>query len=352
MVARTRAVSVSFLTLVVWIAGSRDLIAQAEQPEVRSAAADSAAADLDSQYAKLVADAVTAFDNQRYRESRELLSRAHQLRPNARTLRGMGLAAFEAGRYSLALLDLEAALAETRQPMSPSQRREAEKIRAEAASLTARYNLLGMPADGELRVDDEAPVWDSADSKRVLLLDQGAHTVTLHSAGESVRSWSVQAQGGQTSDLDLAPPSAAIAVVRAPEPAPPVGAFGPVPAPASDEPATGIPNVVAYAALAGAAITGSLAIWQWRRRESEVDDWNSRDCLRRNRTRRANCGEHEAAYQRAEAWAWVAAGATVALSACAVTLLLLNRRGEERQPEAADLVCVPGAAAFACRVSF
>jgi hypothetical protein len=303
--------------------------------------------EVEATYAKLVSDAVTAFDAGKYRESRELLAQAHQLRPNARTLRGMGLAAFEDGRYSLTVLDLDGALAETRQPMSATQRTEVEQLRSEADALTARYRVSGMPPNSELRVDGEEPVWDPAG---LLLIDQGAHTVILTLNAGEIRSWSVRAQGGQTSDFDLGPPpSAADVAVEAPA-APPVE-LAVVPAPVIEETTpTGISNVWAYAAVAGAAVTGSLAIWQWHTRESEVEKWNSDDCLRSRRTRRANCGEHEAAYQRAEAWAWVTGGATVALSAGAVTLLLLNR--EEHQPQTARPICVPGPAAFACRVSF
>jgi hypothetical protein len=99
-------------------------------------------------------------------------------------------------------------------------------------------------------------------------------------------------------------------------------------------------------------ITGALAVWQWRTRESEVEDWNSDACLRRGRTRRANCGEHQDAYRSAEAWAWVAGSATVALAAGAVTLLMLNRPADEQPPMAAGPSCAPGLAAFGCRIDF
>jgi hypothetical protein len=349
MLARTKHVSSSSVValvmavMAVW-ACVASTVAQAQLNQPATEKADSA--DVDREYTKLVSDAVAAFDAGQYRESREMLARAHQLRPNARTLRGMGLAAFEEGHYSIAVLALEGALAETRQPINPAQRDEVELLRAEANSLTARYNVRGMLSGNELRVDAGEPLWDS---RGLLLLDQGAHTVTLRSNTGDVRSWSVQAQGGRTSDLDLTPPPALVATEA---PAPPIEPLAPVPEPSNAGTPTGIPNVVAYAGLAGAALTGTLAIWQWQVRESEVDDWNSSSCLRRGRTRRANCGEHEDAYQSAEAWAWVAAGATVVLAAGAVTLLMLNRRGEEQQPTAAGPICVPGPAAFACRVSF
>ncbi len=303
--------------------------------------------DSEATYSKLVADAVTAFDAGRFRESRELLTRAHQLRPNARTLRGMGLAAFEEGRYSLAMLALDAALRETRQPMSAQQRVECEQLRAESDALTARYAVIGLPPDAELRVDGEEPVWDSAGQ---LLVDQGSHTLTLRHAGE-IRNLKLAARGGQRSEFALGPQAhTAPEEVEAP---PPIAATAELePAPANEQAASGVPNVVAYVALATAAVTGGLAIWQWTERESEVDAWNSDDCLRRRRTRRANCGAHEDAYQRAETWGWVAAGATIALSAGAVTLLLLNGSSEEQQPRAASPVCLPGPVGFACRVAF
>lgn len=322
---------------------------------VRAQPTTDSARDGDATYSKLVADAVSAFDAGRFRESRELLTRAHQLRPNARTLRGMGLAAFEEGRYSLAVLALDAALNETRQPIGGEQRSECEQLRAEADALTARYAVSGLPAGAELRVDGEEPVWDSAG---YLLVDQGTHTLTLRQSGET-RSWTLAARGGRRSEFvfgrepernerhDI---NAASEPVEVPPPI--AAAHRAEPAPAKEKPATGVPNIVAYVALATAAVTAGLSVWQWSERESEVDAWNSDDCLRRGRTRRANCGAHEAAYQRAETWGWVAAGATVALSAGAVTLLLLNGASEEKQPRAASPVCVPGPIGLACRVAF
>jgi hypothetical protein len=346
MLARTKCSSASsIVALALALAFVRTAALQAQPAPI--AAEDASAQAVDREYTKLVSDAVAAFEAGQYRESREMLARAHQLRPNARTLRGMGLAAFEEGHYAIAVTDLEGALAETRQPMSAAQRQEVEKLRAEAASLTARYDVHGMPAGGQLRVDDRDPVWDS---NGLLLLDQGGHTLTLRLGTGDVQSWSLQAEGGRTSDLDLAPPPPA-AVATVPR-ASPVEALVPVPEPAREGTPTGIPNLVAYAALAGAAVTGSLAIWQWQTREAEVEDWNSNACLRRGRTRAANCGEHQDAYQSAEAWAWVAGGATVALAAGAVTLLLLNRQAEEQRPMAAGPSCAPGLATFGCRIDF
>jgi tetratricopeptide (TPR) repeat protein len=303
----------------------------------------------DSRYAKLVADAVSAFDAGKFEASREMLRQAHAIRPNARTLRGMGLASFEMGSYALALVDLEAALAETRQPMSAEQREEVEKLRSEADALTARYAIEGMPQDAKLTVDEAPPVWDAAG---LLVLEQGTHLLAVTSGVDIVRRYQVEARGGERSELDVSPPAAASIAQSAQSTSDAAPIRLAIEAPVHTWPRSGIPNVVAYAALGGAAVAGAIAIWQWRERESEVDAWNSRDCLRNRRTRLANCSEHQDAYETAETWAWIAAGTSLALAAGAVTLLVLNRRTEEKPEIAKTPVCVPGPGAFACRVSF
>lgn len=334
--------SPSILVLALLVACATQVAAQAT-PEPAEPI------ESDPRYSKLVADAVEAFDAGNFEDSREMLRQAHALRPNARTLRGMGLASFEMGNYPWAVVDLEAALAETRQPMSVEQRTEVEKLLTEADALIARYAIRGLPADGKLTVDEGDAVWDSTG---LLLLGQGSHRVTVASGVDLVRNYRVQARGGERAELEVAPPSAA-STPHAPEPpvltAPLPLAFD---APVRKSPPTGVPNFVAYAALGGAAITAGLAIWQWRERESEVDAWNSRECLRSRRTRLANCSEHQDAYETAETWAWIAAGTTLALTAGAVTLLVLNRRTEEKPETASAPVCLPGPGAFACRVSF
>jgi hypothetical protein len=340
MTARFRhALAVALVGVVLALAPHA--LAQSEPPS-----------DADATYSKLVADAVTAFDAGRFRESRELLARAHQLRPNARTLRGMGLAAFEEGRYAIAVVALDGALQETRQPMSPEQRAECVQLRAQANALTGRIAVRGLPSDAKLTIDGEAPVWapDGA-----LLVDQGSHTLTLEQPRGGARSWTLTAIGGHRSEFVLGSVDQAFAQRGDSEVPPLLAAEAAAPAATNDQQSdstpTGISNGVAYAALAGAAVTAGLAVWQWTERESEVEAWNSENCLRGGRTRRANCGDHEDAYQRAQTWSWVAAGATIALSAGAITLLLMNQ-GEAERPRAALPVCVPGAGGFACRMAF
>jgi hypothetical protein len=341
-------------------------------------------------YTALVARGVTAFEAGRYLEARELMFRAHQLYPNARTARGMGLAAFEAGRYALAVIDFEHALADPRQPMSDTQREEVERLQAEANGSVARFRLTGQLPGAVILVDAEPPVWDAGG---FLLVDAGEHSLSLQPAGSDARTLTLLAEGGHWSELDLTtlriaarqpPPNpwhASAAVPLAPEaepdpaPVPPAAtANAPQPsaprrAPSAAEPtwsresvapvATPEPTadgsddlttVLVASAFGGAAIAAGVSIWQWRLRESEVSSWNSGACLSGGRQRRENCASHERAYENAERWSWVAAGAAVALTAGGAALLWLDSEEDAERDVAAR--CVPGALALSCRVSF
>src|SRR5437868_2687260 len=69
------------------------------------------------QYRALLEEAVGEYDARRYEEARALFRRAHDLSPNARTLRGIGMASFELREYVEALRSLEGSLADKRRPL-------------------------------------------------------------------------------------------------------------------------------------------------------------------------------------------------------------------------------------------
>src|SRR6266704_960888 len=67
-----------------------------------------------AQYRALLEEAVTEYDARHYEEARALFRRAHEVSPNARTLRGIGMASFELREYIEALRSLEGSLADKR----------------------------------------------------------------------------------------------------------------------------------------------------------------------------------------------------------------------------------------------
>ena len=306
-----------------------------------------------SGYDALVAAGVSAFEGGRFDEARDLLQRAHQLKPNARTLRGMALASFGAQHYAQASVDVERALEETQNAVDDQQREELERLQAEANARTARFRLTGQQPGGVILIDGAPPLIDGGG---FLLMDAGAHTVVLRLAGGEERSKQVEAEGGQWSDLDVsggprkgqanpwavAPASTAPLAVEPPAPPEPAVLAKP-------EHRFELRDALVPAAFGGAAIAAGFAVWQWSVRESEVDDWNSEDCLDGGRTRAQNCAGHKSAYESAETWAWVAGGIALALSAGAITLLVIDTGDGERDSGAR---CSAGVLALGCRVRF
>src|SRR5262245_2196729 len=78
----------------------------------------------DAEYRQVVEEALAEFNRGNWEEAAALFERAHRLNPSARTLRGMGLTAYEARRYVDATRHLSEALTETRRPLTPAQREE------------------------------------------------------------------------------------------------------------------------------------------------------------------------------------------------------------------------------------
>src|SRR5438270_7301880 len=81
-----------------------------------------------SQYRAMLNEAVSEYDARRYEEARALFRRAHELSPNARTLRGIGMASFELREYVEALRALEGSLVEQRRPLTAPQRQQVEGL--------------------------------------------------------------------------------------------------------------------------------------------------------------------------------------------------------------------------------
>jgi hypothetical protein len=352
-----------------------------------------------STHTQLVNSAIAAFGAGRYVDARELMQRAHQLSPSARTLRGMGLAAFQAKRYALATQDFERALAEQRHPLTAEQREEVERLQAEANALTARFRLVGQVPGAVIRIDGEPPRMDSGG---FLVLEAGEHDLSLRPTNGRERTMLITAEPGTWSELDvgamrvrpdksrpnpwnddapqpsplagaglqpdLEPDPVADAMLRPPPPmaaAAPAGVSPPVrpvytPRRAAFEASatgetqksggSGVRTAFASAAIAGGAIATGFSIWQWQIREYEVGRWNSAACLAGGNSRRENCGAHERRYENAERLMWITAGAAVVLAGTGITLLVIGG-GEDKVDETA-IRCAPGALGMSCGGSF
>jgi hypothetical protein len=160
-----------------------------------------------SEYDDLVLRALTAYDAGRWAEARGLFERAHALDPTARTLRTIGMAAFNQGDLLAALQNLEAALVDPRKPLTDEQRTHVLGLIDRANRQVGRYRLRLEPAGAALLVDGKAPVLVGGDE---VVLMPGHHELRLSADGYApqTRVMEVQAQDRAPLEWSLAPAAA------------------------------------------------------------------------------------------------------------------------------------------------
>lgn len=165
------------------------------------------AADAESpEYRQLVEQALSEYGGKNYDEASTLFARAHQLYPNARTLRGLGMAAFELRRYPESVSYLESALSSTVRPLDPPLRQETEALLSRARGFVATVTVDAQPAKAELwldgaRVEAFAP-------QRVSL---GEHVFELRQVGYISERRVVRLRGGEVLQLSLSLATDAVA---------------------------------------------------------------------------------------------------------------------------------------------
>jgi hypothetical protein len=179
--------------LALWLLGS-SLSAHAQDDAVPDA------------YPQVVQRAVSEFDAGHWDEARALFRRAHELSPNARTWRGLAITAFELRRYVDAARELEAALQDTRKPLTEPQRQELSALLVRARAFVSTYRLQVRPAEAQVSIDG-APSEATASE---LLLDPGPHTLVFTAAGHGEQRLELRAEAGKSEELsvELRPPQA------------------------------------------------------------------------------------------------------------------------------------------------
>jgi hypothetical protein len=191
-------------------------------------------ADL-SAYDEALRQAVDAHREQRWLEAHALFERAHQLYPNARTLRGLGISAFEAGQHALALRDLEAALQHSERPLPPDLRQSVEALASHLRTRVGVYVFRLAPEGAELRIDGDAPL---VSPRGEVLLAEGRHRAVVSLAGHVTQTLELDAHGGDRSEMrvQLVPESLQVAPRSVPPPPAPRLEPRPSPAAAADRP--------------------------------------------------------------------------------------------------------------------
>ncbi len=138
-------------------------------------------------------EAVAEYDAGRYAEAQALFRRAHALAPSARTLRGLGMAAFELRQYVTALRAFEEALRVTERPLTEAQRAHVEDLAARARVYVSSVVVRVTPADAIVRIDGAEASLD-VDGRAVL--DPGEHTFAFAHEGHRPQTLEVRLEPG------------------------------------------------------------------------------------------------------------------------------------------------------------
>jgi hypothetical protein len=273
-------------------------------------------------YASLVNRAVVEFRAGAWEEARALFRAAHQLEPNARTLRGLALTAFELHRYVDCVVEFEAALAHAVRPLDDTQRAEAERLLLRAREFVARFTVTTDPEGAELLVDGAPTVQRDG----TLLLDPGLHTLTVQAPGFQVREQQLRVAAGEVRALRVA-----LQPVRAPDAVP--TAIAPLPGPAEPLPPQRRLShrryTIGFASAGAAALVAGGGLWFAAYAQSrDVQDCDAA---------RDDCAAEAARGRRLEGSAYAAMGVGVALGGAALAVWLIG--GRDKSP--AELSIAP-----------
>jgi tetratricopeptide (TPR) repeat protein len=274
----------------------------------------------ESDYKALTTAAVEEHSLGHYEEARALFAKAHALNPNARTLWGMGTAAFEARQYADAIRLLQQAMVDSRKPLTSSQRNQAEPLLKRAADFVVRVRFDVVPTDAQLSVDGTAV---AADVDGIVMVDAGSHQVIASAPGyrEVVRvvRW---AAGDVALEIRLEPnplPTAPQPALAEQTPAPPQTA-------ASSAPLQGKRSfkVLKWVALGATAASLGVALAGYGLRQREAAKWN--DDIKCPPDKDQSCPATKDAVQK---WHTMGLASGVAAGAMAVLTLVffvLDRR--------------------------
>ena len=249
--------SLRFMWMTACLLWSLCPSAGAQTPEAETAPS--------GEYTVQVEAGLAAYGEQRYADALTAFQAAHRLWPNARTHRGIGVAALQLGRLVLAREHLLQALADRRRPLSGALV-ESTREALHLAEAGIAWLVVELDAGAELWVDGSRAA-RAADG--TVALDPGAHRVEARRGADVLRVQELDMARGERTSLAWQSPEAAPAEAsssRSVVPATTVQTTPAIDAVPSRDGASG-PSLVGPITLAavggaawiGAAITGGLA---------------------------------------------------------------------------------------------
>jgi tetratricopeptide (TPR) repeat protein len=179
------------------------------------ACAQAAGASEPAAYRETVHEALAEYHAKNFPEAQALFAEAHKLYPNARTLRGLGMTAFELRSYRESIGYLTAALESKVKPLDGSLRAESERLLARAERFVGKLSLTVTPASAAVMLDgsriehhDGTPLLLEVGEHQLEFSAEGYHSETrsLHVKGRETETWTVALNA-----IPVAKPAAAAA---------------------------------------------------------------------------------------------------------------------------------------------
>lgn len=153
------------------------------------------------EYRQLIRRAMREFNDGRFEEARALFHQAHELTPNARTARGIGMASFELRDYVAAEAALDEALASTTRPLTRDMRAATEDLLSQTRGFLGRYLFIVDPSSASLTVDDAVP---PSRLDGMVLLPIGEHVIRVEAAGFAPFTRRIRVTGGESETVQIA----------------------------------------------------------------------------------------------------------------------------------------------------
>jgi hypothetical protein len=152
-------------------------------------------------YRRAIEDGLAECDAGRFEEARSLFRRAHEISPNARTFRGIGMTSFELRDYVSAVHNLSAALQDVRKPLSSEQREHTQDLLDRSRIFVDVYTLTISPKDSRVLIDGREPEFEPDGT---LMFGIGPHMVEVRAQGMTPRSLPIEVRGGERKELSIA----------------------------------------------------------------------------------------------------------------------------------------------------
>lgn len=143
-------------------------------------------------YRSTVREALSEYHAKNFPEARALFEEAHRLYPNARTLRGLGMTAFELRSYRESASFLKDALESQVKPLEGNLRIETERLLTRAERFVGKLTLEVTPRDASVLIDGHSVAHDPGVP---VMLDVGDHNFEFQAEGYLPESRSLYVKG-------------------------------------------------------------------------------------------------------------------------------------------------------------